>query len=94
LKTDVEKLQECASLTENTGCSNIKDQKIDISESVKKDIVSDSQKEVSDRKEGRAIGKQDEMGYAGGKKFCSKLKETMHLMEDSHKSDVGKKGGL
>ena len=49
LKTDVEKLQECTSLTENTDRSNIKDQKTDVSEIDRKDIVSDNSKEVSDK---------------------------------------------
>jgi len=50
-KTDVEKLQERTSLTENTDRSNIKDQKTDVFEIDRKDIVSDNSKEVSDSKE-------------------------------------------
>ena len=52
LITDVEKLQECASSTENTDCSNIKDQKTDVFKIDTKDIVSDNSKEVSDKKDG------------------------------------------
>jgi len=52
LITDVEKLQARTSSTKTTNCSNIKDQKTDVFEIDRKDIVSDNQKEVSDKKDG------------------------------------------